>query len=688
MTKPDRLPTANTIAQTSAISTAAAYSNPRSRAEHDRMANAIRALAMDAVEQAKSGHPGLPMGAADIATVLFTRFLKFDPADPAWPDRDRFVLSAGHGSMLLYALLYLLGYEGVTIEQIKHFRQLGSITPGHPEHGHTPGVETTTGPLGQGLANAVGMAIAERHLAAIFGAEVVDHATFVLASDGDLMEGVSQEAIALAGHLQLNKLTVLYDDNGISIDGATALSDSVDQVKRFESAGWTAMRIDGQDPAAIARAIDAARRSERPSLIACRTTIGFGAPTKGGTEKSHGSPLGPEEIAAARQRLGWSSPPFEIPADIRAQWHAAGERGRPARLAWEQRLAALDPARRAEFVRRLHGDVAERLAPTVNKVKEALAQAPKDMATRSASEFALDALTAVLPEMIGGSADLTGSNNTRAKAMKALKAPDYSGTFIHYGVREHGMASAMNGMALHGGVVPYSGTFLVFSDYCRPAIRLAALMGQRVIYVMTHDSIGLGEDGPTHQPIEHLAALRAIPNLKVFRPCDAVETAECWQLALQSKDGPSVLALTRQTVPQLRTGFDARNRCAEGAYELLAAEAGPAQVSLFASGSELSIAVEARKLLAARKIPARVVSVPCFELLLASPQAERSAAIGAAKVNVAIEAGIRQGWDEIIGSAGTFIGMSGFGASAPYKDLYRHFGLTADKVAEAALNRL
>ena len=688
MTKPDRLPTANTIAHTSGISAAAAYSNPRSRAEHDRMANALRALAMDAVEQAKSGHPGLPMGAADIATVLFTRFLKFDPADPAWPDRDRFVLSAGHGSMLLYALLYLLGYEGMTIEEIKHFRQLGSITPGHPEHGHSPGVETTTGPLGQGLANAVGMAIAERHLAAIFGAEVVDHATFVFASDGDLMEGVSQEAIALAGHLQLNKLTVLYDDNGISIDGATALSDSVDQVKRFESAGWAALRIDGQDPAAIARAIDAARRSERPSLIACRTTIGFGAPTKGGSEKSHGSPLGAEEIAAARQRLGWSSPPFEIPADIRAQWRAAGERNRSARLAWEQRLAALDPARRAEFVRRLRGDSAERVAPAVNKVKETLAQEPKDMATRAASEFALDALTAVLPEMIGGSADLTGSNNTRAKAMKVLKAPDYSGTFIHYGVREHGMASAMNGMALHGGVIPYSGTFLVFSDYCRPAIRLAALMRQRVIYVMTHDSIGLGEDGPTHQPIEHLAALRAIPNLKVFRPCDAVETAECWQLALQSKDGPSVLALTRQTVPQLRTGFDARNRCAVGAYELLAAEAAPAQVSLFASGSELSIAVEARKLLAARKIPARVVSVPCFELFLASPQAERSAAIGAAKINVAIEAGIRQGWNEIIGLAGTFVGMSNFGASAPYKELYRHFGLTADKVAEAALNRL
>jgi len=652
------------------------------------MANAIRALAMDAVEQAKSGHPGLPMGAADIATVLFTRFLKFDPADPAWPDRDRFVLSAGHGSMLLYALLYLLGYEAMTIEEIKRFRQLGSITPGHPEHGHTPGVETTTGPLGQGLANAVGMAIAERHLAAVFGADLVDHATYVLAFDGDLMEGLSQEAIALAGHLQLNKLTVLYDDNGISIDGATALADSVDQVKRFESAGWAATRIDGQDPAAIARAIEAARHSDRPSLIACRTTIGFGAPTKGGTEKSHGSPLGAEEIAAARQRLGWTAPAFEIPADIRGQWRAAGERNRPARLAWEQRLAALEPGQRAEFFRRMRGDVAERLAPAVSKMKQMLAQAPKDIATRAASEFTLDALTAALPEMIGGSADLTGSNNTRAKEMKALKAPDYAGTFIHYGVREHGMAAAMNGMALHGGVIPYSGTFLVFSDYCRPAIRLAALMGQRVIFVMTHDSIGLGEDGPTHQPVEHLAALRAIPKLKVFRPCDTVETAECWQLALQSQDGPSILALTRQTVPHLRTGFDPHNRCAAGAYELFGAEGGTAAVSLFASGSELSIAVEARKLLAARKIAARVVSVPCFELFVALPQTERAAVIGAAKINIAVEAGIRQGWDAIIGSAGIFVGMSGFGASAPYKDLYRHFGLTADNVVETALNKL
>jgi transketolase len=691
MTKPDRLSTANApVAQASRFPDAASSPNSGavSRAEHDRMANAIRVLAMDAVEKAKSGHPGLPMGAADIATVLFTRFLRFDPADPAWPDRDRFVLSAGHGSMLLYALLHLLEHEKMTIEEIKRFRQLGSITPGHPEHGHTPGVETTTGPLGQGLANAVGMAIAERHLAAEFGDDIVDHWTFVLASDGDLMEGISQEAIALAGHLQLKKLIVLYDDNGISIDGPTSLSDSVDQVKRFESAGWSAVRIDGHDPAAIAGAIEGAKRSDRPSLIACRTTIGFGAPNKGGTEKSHGAALGPEEVAAARQTLGWSAPPFEIPADIRERWRAAGEANKPARLAWELRLAALAAETRAEFERRSRGEIGEALTRAVTGLKQKLAREPKEIATRAASELALDALTAALPEMVGGSADLTGSNNTRAKGMRTLAAPDYSGTFIHYGVREHGMAAAMNGMALHGGIIPYSGTFLVFSDYCRPAIRLAALMGQRVIHVMTHDSIGLGEDGPTHQPVEHLAALRAIPNLKVFRPCDVVETIECWQLALQSKHGPSVLALTRQNVPQLRVGFDERNRCAAGAYELIAADGGPALVSLFASGSEVALAAAARKLLAAHDIPARVVSVPCFELWLALPQSERAAVIGTAKVYVAVEAGIRQGWDAVIGPRGTFIGMTGFGASAPYKDLYRHFGLTAEKVAEAALAQL
>ncbi|HKM87028.1 MAG TPA: transketolase [Xanthobacteraceae bacterium] len=685
---PDRLPTASaTLAQAPRFPTAA--TNPAARAEHDRMANAIRALAMDAVEQAKSGHPGLPMGAADIVTVLFSRYLKFDPADPAWPDRDRFVLSAGHGSMLLYALLYLTGYQKMTIGEIKRFRQLGSLTPGHPEYGHTPGVETTTGPLGQGLANAVGMAIAERHLAALFGGDIVDHSTYVLASDGDLMEGISQEAIALAGHLKLRKLIVLFDDNGISIDGPLALADSVDQVQRFEAAGWAATRIDGHDASAIAAALDAAKKSDRPSLIACRTIIGFGAPTKGGTEKCHGSALGADEIAAARQKLGWSAPAFEIPPAILAQWRAAGERGRPARLAWQGRLAALDATKRAEFERRTRGKLApQKLAAVVGAVKQKLAEAPKDIATRAASEFALEALTVALPEMVGGSADLTGSNNTRTKSMKVMSAADYSGRFIHYGVREHGMAAAMNGMALHGGIIPYSGTFLVFSDYCRPAIRLAALMRQRVIHVMTHDSIGLGEDGPTHQPVEHLAALRAMPNLKVFRPCDAVETVECWQLALESNSGPSVLALTRQNVPQLRKGVDNGNRCARGAYELIAAEDGAAAVSLFASGSEVAIAVAAQKLLAARKISARVVSVPCFELFLAAPDAERAAIIGNAKVNVAVEAGIRQGWDAIIGAAGTFVGMTGFGASAPYKELYQHFGITPEKVAEAALVRL
>jgi transketolase len=666
-----------------------ATGNSAVRSEHDSMANAIRALAMDAVEQAKSGHPGLPMGAADVATVLFTRFLKFDPADPAWPDRDRFVLSAGHGSMLLYALLYLTGYEEMTIGQIKSFRQFGSLTPGHPEYGHTPGVETTTGPLGQGLASAVGMAIAERHLNAEFGGDIVDHFTYVLASDGDLMEGLSQEAIAIAGHLQLNKLIVLFDDNGISIDGPLALADSVDQVKRFESAGWAACRIDGHDPAAIAAALEAAKTSAKPSLIACRTIIGFGAPHKGGTEKVHGSALGPEEVAAARQRLGWTAPPFEIPPAILAPWRKAGERGRPARRAWRQRIAALLPEKRAEFERRSRGELpAQRLAAAVREVKEKLSAAPKAIATRSASEFALEALVPAVPEMIGGSADLTGSNNTRTKPMKALSAADYSGQFIHYGVREHAMAAAMNGIALHGGVIAYSGTFLVFSDYCRPAIRLAALMGKRVIHVMTHDSIGLGEDGPTHQPVEHLAALRAIPNVKVFRPADAVETVECWQLALESEHGPSVLALTRQNVAQLRHGFDEQNRCALGAYELAAADDDAAAVSLFASGSEVSIAIAARKLLAERKISARVVSVPCFELFFAAPAAQRDAIVGNARVNVAVEAGIRQGWDAIIGSAGAFVGMHGFGASAPQQDLYRHFGITAEAVAKAALDKL
>ncbi len=654
---------------------------------HVEMANAIRALAMDAVEQAKSGHPGMPMGMADVATVLFSRFLKFDPADPAWPDRDRFVLSAGHGSMLIYALLYLTGYASMTLEEIKRFRQFGSKTPGHPENFITPGVETTTGPLGQGLANAVGMAIAERHLAAVFG-DIVDHKTYVIASDGDLMEGISQEAIALAGHLKLNKLVVLFDDNGISIDGALSLSDSVDQLKRFEAAGWTASRIDGHDPAAIAAALEKAQGADRPVLIACKTTIGYGAPTKAGKSSAHGSPLGGDEIKGARAALGWSHAPFQVPDDIVADWRNAGERSKAVHAEWSKRLAALDGAQRAEFERRMKGDLpTHALADAMLKVKQALDASPKDIATRSASEFALEALVPAVPEMMGGSADLTGSNNTRTKSMKAISAADFAGRFIHYGIREHAMASAMNGMALHGGIIPYSGTFLVFSDYCRPAIRLAALMGLRVIHVMTHDSVGLGEDGPTHQPVEHLAALRAIPYLLVFRPADAVETSECWQLALEAKDRPSVLALTRQNLPQLRNRLDTDNICAAGAYEIAGPD-GPSEVSIFATGSEVSIAVEAAQLLAQRGIAARVVSVPCFELFLEQPDLVRAAIIGDARVRIAVEAAVRQGWDAIIGSDGVFVGMTDFGASAPYKELYQRYGITAEGVAAAALKGL
>ncbi|MBN8963903.1 MAG: transketolase [Rhizobiales bacterium] len=657
------------------------------RAQHDRMANAIRALAMDAVEQAKSGHPGLPMGAADIATVLFTRVLKFDPADPKWPDRDRFVLSAGHGSMLIYAVLHLLGYESVSLDDIKKFRQLGSVTPGHPENFVTAGIETTTGPLGQGLATAVGMAMAERHLATEFSGDIVDHRTYVLASDGDLMEGISQEAIALAGHLKLGKLIVLFDDNGISIDGPLSLSDSVDQVKRFEAAGWNASRIDGHDPEAIAAAVEKAKTSDKPTLIACKTTIGFGAPNKAGKSSAHGSPLGADEIKGAREKLGWSEAPFVIPADVLTQWRAAGQHSKATRAAWDKRLAGLAGDKKAEFERRMRGDLPGALNGAIRAIKESLAKEPKEIATRTACEFALESIIPAVPEMIGGSADLTGSNNTRTKSMKAITPTDFSGRFVHYGIREHGMAAAMNGMALHGGIIPYSGTFLVFSDYCRPSIRLAALMGERVIHIMTHDSIGLGEDGPTHQPVEHLAALRAIPNVNVFRPCDTVETAECWQLALEARDRPSIMALTRQNLPQLRRSLDERNRCVHGAYEISPAQ-GKAQVSIFATGSEVSLAVEAQKLLAAQGVAARVVSVPSFELFQAAPDDIRRSVIGDAPVRIGVEAAIRQGWDAIIGSDGAFIGMTGFGASGPYKELYKHFGITAEGVAAAALSKL
>ena len=647
------------------------------------MANAIRFLSMDAVEAANSGHPGLPMGAADIATVLFTKVLKFDPKAPHWPDRDRFVLSAGHGSMLLYAALYLAGFEKVTIAEIKRFRQLGSLTPGHPENFITEGVETTTGPLGQGIATAVGMAMAERAMAARFGSGVVDHHTYVLCSDGDLMEGISQEAADLAGHMKLKKLIVLWDDNGISIDGSTALSGSTDQLARFAASGWATTRIDGHDQDAILAAIETAKASDRPTLIACRTTIGFGSPKKAGSEKVHGSPLGAEEIAATRAALGWEAAPFEVPADVLEGWRAAGVAGAAARTAWAGRMASLAAADRGEFKRRIEGVLPDALEAAVVAVKEKALAAGGAVATRKSSEQALDVITEAVPEMLGGSADLTGSNNTKAKGAKSVTPDDFAGSFVHWGVREHGMAAAMNGIALHGGLIPFSGTFLVFSDYSRPAIRLAALMGTPAIHVLTHDSIGLGEDGPTHQPVEHLAALRAIPNLLVMRPADAIEVAECWQIALETRTGPSALILSRQNLPLLRTDATTANRSADGAYEILPAS-GPAQVSLFATGSEVSLAAEAQKLLEAQGIATRVVSVPSFELFLKKPAAERAKVIGDAPAKVAIEAAIRMGWDAIVGSDAAFVGMSSFGASAPGKDLYKHFGITADAVVAEA----
>jgi transketolase len=656
--------------------------------DHTRMANAIRGLAMDAVEKAKSGHPGLPMGAADVATVLFTQFLKFDAADPKWPDRDRFVLSAGHGSMLLYALLYLTGNTEMTLDQIKNFRQLGSLTPGHPENFHTKGIETTTGPLGQGIATSVGMALAERMLAAEFGKKIVDHHTYVLASDGDLMEGVSQEAIAMAGHWKLNKLIVLYDDNGISIDGPISLADSVDQVKRFKSAGWQAERVDGQDQQAIAAAITRAQKSSKPSLIACKTTIGFGAPTKAGTNKAHGEALGAEELKGAKETLGISLEPFSVPDDVLKAWREVGSRGGAARKEWEARLSTLSNRKRAEFDRRLRHERPASLAKAFKAHKKALLTTPQNIATRKSSESVIEAIAAAMPmEFLAGSADLTGSNNNKAKSAMNFSAKTPKGRFVHYGIREHGMAAAMNGIFLHGGFAPNGATFLVFTDYARPAMRLAALMGTGVVYVMTHDSIGLGEDGPTHQPVEHLSALRAIPNMRVFRPCDAVEVAECWELALNRIDGPTVLALSRQNLPQLRTTAPSDNPCGHGAYELVAAQ-GEAKVSLFATGSEVEIAVAAQKQLAERGIATRVVSVPALELLLAQPADRREAIIGKAPVKVAIEAAIRWGWDAVIGQDGEFIGMHGFGASAPAKDLYKHFGITAEAVVNAALKRL
>jgi transketolase len=647
------------------------------------MANAIRALAMDAVEKAKSGHPGMPMGMADVATVLFTRFLRYDASDPAWPNRDRFVLSAGHGSMLLYALLYLTGYPGMDIEQIKQFRQLGSKTAGHPEYGHAPGIETTTGPLGQGIATAVGMAIAERIWNARLGPDVIDHHTYVIAGDGCLMEGISQEAITLAGHLGLGKLIVLFDDNGISIDGPTSLSTSEDQIRRFEAAGWNTAAVDGHDPDAVAAAISRARSDgSKPWLIACKTTIGFGAPKKQGTAGVHGSPLGSDEIAAARQTLGWPHPPFEVPEPILKAWRSAGRRGAEERARWQERWAKIDAKLRESFEHPVaaHG---EALRQAILEAKRKAAAETAKKATRQWSEFTLDYLVPVLPGLIGGSADLTGSNNTKTKSQTVIRKGDFSGTYIHYGIREHAMAAAMNGLALYGGLIPYGGTFLVFSDYCRPAIRLSALMRQRVIYVMTHDSIGLGEDGPTHQPIEHLASLRAMPNLNVLRPADGVETVECWEIAVRPSDTPSILALTRQPVPNLRTTHTDENLCAKGAY-VLRETSGKRDVTLLATGSEVGLAVEAAEALAGQGIAAAVVSMPCFELFRQQPEGYRRAVLGDAP-RIGIEAAVVQGWHEWLDKDDVFIGLSDFGASAPGAALFQHFGLTPARVVETAL---
>ncbi len=652
--------------------------------QHNRMANAIRFLSMDAVEKANSGHPGMPMGMADVATVLFTRFLSFDPKAPKWANRDRFVLSAGHGSMLLYSLLYLTGYDDITIDDIKNFRQMGAKTAGHPEYGHIEGIETTTGPLGQGIANAVGMALAEKKLAADFGGQLMNHHTYVIAGDGCLMEGISQEAISLAGHLKLNKLIVLWDDNGISIDGAISLADSTDQHARFRASGWNTLAVDGHDQEAIAAAIAAAQTSEKPTLIACKTVIGFGSPNKAGTHKVHGSPLGADEIAATRKALGWEEEAFVVPADVLTAWRDAASSRASAHADWQKLLDA-SPLK-DEFLRRFEGKLPAGFDAAIDAYKKKLAETKPVLATRKSSEDALEVINGVVAETLGGSADLTGSNNTKTSQTKSITPMDFSGRYVHWGIREHGMAAAMNGIALHGGLIPYSGGFLIFSDYCRPSIRLAALMGIRVIHVLTHDSIGLGEDGPTHQPVEQMAALRAIPNLLMFRPADATEVAECWQIALTHQDRPSGLALTRQNLIAARTEYSAENLSAKGAYELLGAV--DAKVSIFATGSEVELAIKAREVLASKGIAARVVSVPCFELFFEQPEDYRKAVIGTAPVKIGVEAALRQGWDQIIGSDGTFIGMTGFGASGPYKELYKHFGITVEAIVEAAEAKL
>ncbi|MGO9999396.1 MAG: transketolase [Acetobacteraceae bacterium] len=647
------------------------------------MANTIRALAIDAVEAARSGHPGMPMGMADVATALWSRFHKFDAADPRWPDRDRFVLSAGHGSMLLYALLYLTGHDGMGIEEIKRFRQLHSPAAGHPEYGEHPAIETTTGPLGQGFATAVGMALAERMLAARFGRSLVDHRTWVIASDGDMMEGISHEAAAIAGHLCLSKLTVMYDDNHVSIDGDTALAYSDDVVKRFTAYGWAARRIEGHDPQQINAALSFAMRSKKPTLIACRTVIGLGAPTKAGTSATHGSPLGRQEAAAAKAALRWHGPPFTVPDELLDRWRAVGSRGAGARRAWLKRLAHNNM--RPEFERVMAGRLPDNWHETVAALKQEIADTKPKMATRQSSQKVLEALAPATPELVGGSADLTGSNLTFVKSMGTVNAGNFSGRYVHYGVREHGMCAAANGIALHGGLIPYTGTFFVFTDYMRPAIRIGAIARAHVIHVLTHDSIGLGEDGPTHQPIEHLASLRAMPHLHVYRPADAMEVAECWELAIRRNDGPGLLVLTRQALPTMRTDTT-ENRCARGGYVLAEAE-GPRVATVVATGSEVSIAMDARAALAADGVATAVVSLPCWELFSQQDEAYRADVLGTAP-RVGVEAAGGFGWERWLGNDGIFIGMTDFGASAPYEDLYKHFGITANAIVAAVRKRL
>lgn len=636
---------------------------------------------MDAVQKANSGHPGMPMGMADAATVLFSQFLKFDPNAPDWADRDRFILSAGHGSMLIYSLLHLTGYEAVTMDQIKNFRQLGSITAGHPEYGHVPGVETTTGPLGQGISNAVGFALAERHLNARFGDDLVDHHTYVIAGDGCLMEGVSQEAIGLAGHLGLNRLIVLWDDNNITIDGPVSLSSSTDQIARFKSANWNTIAIDGHDRDAVAKALTEAKASDKPTLIACKTTIGKGAPTKAGLNKAHGSPLGDEEIAGTRVARGWSHPPFEIPDHVYADWAKPGAVGAMAHANWVKRVET--DGKGKDFLRAMAGELDAGWVEGFQAYKDKMANEMPSMATRVSSNKALTPLTELLSDLMSGSADLEGSNKTKTAATSVeIQAGSYGGRYVNYGIREHGMAAAMNGMALHGGIIPYSGLFMVFMDYCRPSVRLAALMGVRTIYVATHDSIGVGEDGPTHQPVEHLAGLRAIPNCYTYRPADPVEVAECYEIALQNKTAPAVMALTRQGVPALR-GDASKNMSERGAY-IIRAGKGADDIVLMATGSEVHLAIEAADRLEADDISARVVSVPCLDLFLEQDENYIRSVSGKDLPKIAVEAGIRQGWDGLIGRTGGFVGMDNFGASASGSELYKHFGITSDAIVDLA----